>query len=60
MDKIRIEEQRHSKNLVMSLREAQDLHTDITKLLLALQEITNNNTNEEVIQVELNPGNKWE
>jgi len=67
LDRIRIEEQRNSKNFVMSLREAQDLHTDITKLLIVLQELTTKapvtttepNNNNEIIQVQVNPGNKW-
>jgi len=64
LDRIRIEEQRNSKNFVMSLREAQDLHTDITKLLIVLQELTTKAPvtepdNNEIIQVQVSSDNKW-
>jgi hypothetical protein len=34
-------ESKQAKNLTMTIREAKDLHGDITKLLLALHEIRN-------------------
>ena len=37
IDKIKMLESKQSKNLMMSMREAKDLHGDITKLLLVLQ-----------------------
>lgn len=37
IDKIKMAESKKAKDLKMSLREAKDLHGDITKLLLALQ-----------------------
>ena len=46
---------RGSKDFSMSMRDAKDLHADITKLLLALQ---NNQTNasDEVIEVQITGG----
>jgi len=37
VDNIKAHESRGQKDFVMSLRDAKDLHSDITKLLLALQ-----------------------
>lgn len=37
VDAIKAAEARGSKDLVMSLRDAKDLHSDITKLLLGLE-----------------------
>jgi hypothetical protein len=34
-------ESKQAKNFTMSMREAKDLHGDITKLLLALHELRN-------------------
>jgi hypothetical protein len=46
---------RGSKDFSMSMRDAKDLHADITKLLLVLQ---NNQTNalDEVIEVQITGG----
>ena len=46
---------RGSKDFLMSMRDAKDLHADITKLLLVLQ---NNQTNalDEVIEVQITGG----
>jgi len=56
IDKIKMLESRQAKNLTMSLQEAKDLHADITKLLLVLEELhsKNNNINEIIIK-----GNDW-
>lgn len=44
----------------MTMREAKDLHADITKLLLALQVLQEkkSSNNDEVIQVQLQ-GDRW-
>jgi hypothetical protein len=38
IDKIRSAESRSQRDIILSVAEARDLHADITKLLLALQE----------------------
>ena len=59
VDRVRGQEARGARDLVMTMNEARDLHADITRLLLALQNLqeqtvkTNNN---EVIQVEIGGG----
>jgi uncharacterized protein YbjQ (UPF0145 family) len=61
VDKIKALESQNSKQFSMTMREAKDLHADITKLLLALQVLQNNTTAakaNEVIQVELR-GDTW-
>jgi len=39
IDKIKMLESKQTTQLTMSMREAKDLHGDITKLLLVLQEL---------------------
>jgi len=41
LDKIRVAESRNDAKLVMSLRDAKNLHNDVTKLLLALHDLSN-------------------
>jgi hypothetical protein len=48
-----------SAQFPMSLKEAKDLHADITKLLLHLQQLNSEKTSSnEIIQVEVS-GDKW-
>jgi len=61
VDKIKALELQNSKQFSMTMREAKDLHGDITKLLIALQvlqERKSNVSDNEVIQVELR-GDTW-
>ena len=61
VDKIKALESQNSKQFSMTIREAKDLHADITKLLLALQVLQDNKPSaksNEVIQVELR-GDTW-
>ena len=61
VDKIKALETQNSKQFAMTMREAKDLHADITKLLLALQVLQEGkakDSNNEVIQVELR-GDTW-
>jgi hypothetical protein len=62
IDKIKHFESRNSQNFNMTMREAKDLHADITKLLLVLQELSPNAeakpNPEQTINVELN-GKDW-
>lgn len=37
IDNLKVHESRNSRDFVMTMRDAKDLHADITKLLLALQ-----------------------
>ena len=57
IDNIKAAESRAQKDFVMPMREAKDLHADITKLLLALdllrsQQVAQN----EVVKVEITGG----
>jgi len=60
IDKIKALESQNSKNFNMSMREAKDLHADITKLLLALQELHSSapQQNVDTIQVKFS-GEDW-
>jgi uncharacterized HAD superfamily protein len=54
IDKIKFLETKNAKEFSMTIREAKDLHADITRLLLVMQELTqNHNKSQEPIQVEL-------
>jgi len=59
VDRVRGHEARGSRDFVMTMNEAKDLHADITRLLISLQTLqeqaikTNNN---EVVQVEIGGG----
>ena len=44
-----------SQNFMMTMKDAKDLHADITKLLLVLQN-THTNTSDEVIEVQITGG----
>lgn len=59
VDRVRGQEARGARDFNMSMVEAKDLHADITRLLLQLESLRNtvqNNTQEEVIQVEITGG----
>jgi len=57
IDKIKFLESKNSKEFSMTLREAKDLHADITRLLLVLQELTEReNKTQEPVQIELGGG----
>ncbi len=50
-------ESKQAKNLTMTMREAKDLHGDITKLLLVLQTLqTPKEESDEIQQVEISGG----
>jgi hypothetical protein len=58
IDSIKAHESRNQRDFIMTLRDAKDLHADITKLLVTLEELRSNtatNSNE-VITVELTGG----
>lgn len=59
VDRVRAAESRQQRDIVMTVREAQDLHAEITKLLTALadaQEAVNRRPADSVVQVEMDGG----
>ena len=59
VDRVRGHEARGSKDFVMTLAEAKDMHADITRLLLELHDLreqANNLQPEEVITVQVGGG----
>lgn len=59
IDLIKAQESRGGRDISMSLRDAKDLHADITKLLLVLESFRSQDTaapRDEVIKVELTGG----
>lgn len=57
VDLIKATEARGQKDLQMSLRDAKDLHADITKLLVTLEQMRNvDSKKDEVIEVQLTGG----
>lgn len=57
IDAVKAAETRGQKDLVMSLRDAKDLHSDVTKLLLAMEQLRQNvQQSQEVVQIELTGG----
>jgi hypothetical protein len=54
IDNLKAHESRNAKDFIMPMRDAKDLHADITKLLLAVTELQNKLIeNQQVIEVEL-------
>ena len=59
VDRVRGQEARGARDLVMTMNEARDLHADITRLLLALQNLQQQQIKTvaaETIQVEIKGG----
>ena len=59
VDRVRGAESRGARDFIMSLKDAQDLHADITRLLLelhALQEHAVKSAQEQVITVKMDGG----
>lgn len=58
VDAIKAAEARGQKDLMMTLRDAKDLHADITKLLITLEQMRkpSPNNDDSVIKVELTGG----
>jgi hypothetical protein len=59
VDAIKAAESRGQRDLTMTIRDARDLHADITKLLFTLEQVRSQNsadTTESVVQVELTGG----
>jgi hypothetical protein len=56
---VRGQEARGARDLVMTMNEARDLHADITRLLLALQSLQEQQTKtaaDEIVKVEIQGG----
>ena len=56
IDAIKAAESRGQRDLTMSIRDAKDLHGDITKLLMTLEGMRNLKPKEETIVVEMSGG----
>ena len=57
VDSIKAHEARGQRDFTMSLRDAKDLHADITKLLLTLQSMREQHTQDnQVIEVQITGG----
>lgn len=57
VDSIKAHESRGQKDFTMPLKDAKDLHADITKLLLVLEQLRQpNSKTDDTIQVEITGG----
>jgi hypothetical protein len=57
VDAIKAAESRGQRDLTMSIRDARDLHADITKLLFTLEQLRSQPVaDDQVVQVELQGG----
>ena len=59
VDRVRGQEARGARDLIMTINEARDLHADITRLLLTLQSLQEHKiitATEETIKVEIQGG----
>jgi hypothetical protein len=57
IDRLKAHESRVARDFVMPIQDARDLHADITKLLMQLQQlIEQKNTDGEVINIEVTGG----
>jgi hypothetical protein len=53
IDSVKAHEARGTQQFMMPLRDAKDLHADITKLLLVVNELRDRLQNQEIITVEV-------
>lgn len=56
VDNIKAHESRNARDFTMSMRDAKDLHSDITKLLLTLETLYTQSKQPETIEVEVTGG----
>ena len=56
VDNIKAHESRNARDFTMSMRDAKDLHADITKLLLTLETMYTQSQQNEVIEIEMSGG----
>lgn len=58
IDSLKAHEARNQRDFVMSMRDAKDLHADITKLLLAMQAMQQSSTgSQQIVQLEISGSN---
>lgn len=57
IDSIKAAEARGSRDIIMTVREAKDLHSDITKLLVTLEQLRSISTAQDnVVEVQISGG----
>lgn len=56
IDSIKAHEARGQRDFTMTMRDAKDLHADITKLLLALQNLQENLAKDQIVEVVVSGG----
>lgn len=59
IDRVRAQESRGARDLVLTIQDARDLHADITRLLLELQRLRESATagpQNQVVEVRMNGG----
>lgn len=56
IDSVKAHESRGQKDFMMTLRDAKDLHADITKLLVTLEQLRSSSTVPEVVTIEMSGG----
>jgi len=56
IDNLKAHEARGQKDFTMAMRDAKDLHADITKLLLALQQTQESAAKNQVVEVVVSGG----
>ena len=59
IDKIKFFESRNSKDFIIPMADAKNLHADITKLLLVLQEINHSKKKDNISETENVDGGEW-
>lgn len=59
IDRIKMLESKQARDCTMSLRDAKDLHSDITKLLLVLQELQQQNKESAIVHKIQVDGGTW-
>ncbi|MBT6471594.1 MAG: hypothetical protein HOK52_10080 [Candidatus Marinimicrobia bacterium] len=59
IDKIKFFESRNSKDFIIPMADAKNLHADITKLLLVLQEINHSKKKDNISESENVDGGEW-
>ena len=53
LDRIRAADNRQQRDVIMTVQEARDLHADITRLLLRLEQLSDADTSPETVVVEV-------
>jgi hypothetical protein len=56
IDKIRAAESRQQRDIILTINEARDLHGEITRLLLALEQLRTVQVDQQTVTVEMQGG----